>query len=442
MKKKVIAIVCAVAVLAAAGGGVAWHFLGNSTKEDDNVVYVNTVKALTNLGTGNGMENRYAGVVESENTWKVEKNSEKTVKEVYVEVGQEVQVGTPLFSYDTEKFQSDLEQAQLDLERINNELSSMNTNIGQLYKDKKQASKDQQASITLEIQEAELDLKKKEYEGKSKQAEIDKLNDNITNATVISEIAGVVKSINNDGSSAGAYSGDNSDNSFLTVLATGNFRVKGQINEQNMSDGSITEGSQVIVHSRVDENQTWTGTVTKIDRENARTGSNNVYSSSGDGMTQSSNYPFYVQLDGTNGLMLGQHVYIEPSDGGTVSDTMKLDASFLQGSAEEGFWVWAEKDGKLEKRTVTVGTFDESYNTYEILDGLAAEDYIAFPADGMEEGDPTTHTMPTEDPSAEPSDGVDDSGVDNGGVDNGGVDESAGSEDGESSQTGGVTYAR
>ena len=114
MKKKVIAIVCAVAVLAAAGGGVTWHFLGNSTKEDDNVVYVNTVKALTNLGTGNGMENRYAGVVESENTWKVEKNSEKTVKEVYVEVGQEVQVGTPLFSYDTEKFQSDLEQAQLD----------------------------------------------------------------------------------------------------------------------------------------------------------------------------------------------------------------------------------------------------------------------------------------------------------------------------------------
>ena len=73
MKKKVIAIVCAVAVLAAAGGGVTWNFLGNGTKEDDNVVYVNTVKALTNLGTGNGMENRYAGVVESENTWKVEK---------------------------------------------------------------------------------------------------------------------------------------------------------------------------------------------------------------------------------------------------------------------------------------------------------------------------------------------------------------------------------
>ena len=377
MKKKIIAIVCAVAVLAAAGGGVTWHFLGNSTKEDDNVVYVNTVKALTNLGTGNGMENRYAGVVESENTWKVEKNSEKTVKEVYVEVGQEVQVGTPLFSYDTEKFQSDLEQAQLDLERINNELSSMNTNIDQLYKDKKQASKDQQASITLEIQEAELDLKKKEYEGKSKQAEIDKLNNNITNATVISEIAGVVKSINNDDSSAGAYSGDNSDNSFLTVLATGNFRVKGQINEQNMSDGSITEGSQVIVHSRVDENQTWTGTVTKIDRENAKTGNNNMYSSSGDGMTQSSSYPFYVQLAGTNGLMLGQHVYVEPDIGQQeVKTGIWLSDSFIN-DVDSNPYVWADNGkGKLEKRSVTLGTYDENMMEYQITDGLAEDDAI------------------------------------------------------------------
>ena len=61
--------------------------------------------------------------------------------------------------------------------------------------------------------------------------------------------------------------------------------------------------------------------------------------------------------------MLCQHFYIEPSDGGTVSDTKKLAASILPGSAEEGFWVWAEKAGKLEKRTVTVGTFDETYNT-------------------------------------------------------------------------------
>ena len=281
-------------------------------------------------------------------------------------------------------------------------------------KDKKQASKDQQASITLEIQEAELDLKKKEYEGKSKQAEIDKLNDNITNATVISEIAGVVKSINNDDSSAGAYSGDNSDNSFLTVLATGDFRVKGQINEQNMSDGSITEGSQVIVHSRVDENQTWTGTVTKIDRENARTGSNNVYSSSGDGMTQSSNYPFYVQLDGTNGLMLGQHVYVEPDIGQQEVKTGIWLSDYFINDVDSNPYVWADDgNGKLEKRSVTLGTYDENMMEYQITDGLKEEDAITFPEDGLEEGMKTVVSTDGSLGQSNPAGGEDDGMLDN-----------------------------
>ena len=219
-----------------------------------------------------------------------------------MEVGQEVQVGTPLFSYDTEKFQSDLEQAQLDLEPINNELSSYEYQyrpaLQRQSRHQRPAGKHHTGNSG-----SGAGFKEKEYEGKSKQAEIDKLNNNITNATVISEIAGVVKSINNDDSSAGAYPVTTPTIPSLTVLATGDFRVKGQINEQNMSDGSITEGSQVIVHSRVDENQTWTGTVTKIDREMHGQEAITFTAVQGDSMTQSSNYPFYVQLDGTNGLM-------------------------------------------------------------------------------------------------------------------------------------------
>lgn len=431
MKKKVIAIVCAVVILAAAGGGTAWHFLGSGSAKE-NVVYVNTVKNLTNLGTGNGMENRYAGVVESENIWKVEKNSEKTVKEVYVEIGQEVQVGTPLFSYDTEKFQSDLEQANLDLERINNELSSMNTNLAQLYKDKKQASKDQQAAITLEIQEAELDLKKKEYEGKSKQAEIDKLNDNITNATVISEIAGVVKSINKDDSANSYGYDDSSDNAFLTVLATGDFRVKGKINEQNMNSGALMEGSQVIVHSRVDETQTWTGTVTKIDRENAQSGNNNMYANSGDGMTQSSSYPFYVQLNGTDGLMLGQHVYIEPDIGQQeVKTGIWLSDVFLN-DVDSDPYVWADNgNGKLEKRKVTLGSYDENMMEYQITDGLAEDDAITFPEDGLVEGMKTVVSTDGSLGQSNPAGGAEDGNQDDGMVDDGMLDNGDGmAEDG------------
>lgn len=152
-----------------------------------------------------------------------------------------------------------------------------------------------------------------------------------------------------------------------------------------------------MLRSRVDDSQTWTGTVSEIDTENPDTsGSSGVYyyGAATDDTTSSSNYPFYIELDSTEGLMLGQHVLIEPAAGAQATTAMQLDASFVQGSAEEGFWVWAEKSGKLEKRAITVGALDEMMNCYEVLDGLTAEDYIAFPEPGLEEGAPTTHTMP------------------------------------------------
>ena len=107
-------ILCAAVAAAAAVGLLCWRFLGNRNGgKGDNVVYVNTVEKLMSLGSGNGMMNRFAGVVESQETWSVQQNQEKTVKEILVSVGQEVTAGTPLFTYDTEKFQSDLSQACL-----------------------------------------------------------------------------------------------------------------------------------------------------------------------------------------------------------------------------------------------------------------------------------------------------------------------------------------
>ena len=62
----------------------------------------------------------------------------------------------------------------------------------------------------------------------------------------------------------------------------------------------------------------------------------------GDGMTQSSNYPFYVQLDGTNGLMLGQHVYVEPDVGQQeVKTGIWLSDSFIN-DVDSNPYVWAD----------------------------------------------------------------------------------------------------
>lgn len=52
----------------------------------------------------------------------------------------------------------------------------------------------------------------------------------------------------------------------MTIIAMGDFRVKGMVNEQNM--GSIMEGQPVLIHSRVDEDVVWKGTMGKVDTEN------------------------------------------------------------------------------------------------------------------------------------------------------------------------------
>ena len=54
--------------------------------------------------------------------------------------------------------------------------------------------------------------------------------------------------------------------------------------------------------------------ITKIDTEN-QVQNNNEYDTSDSGTEKASKYPFYVQLDSTDNLILGQHVYVELDEG-------------------------------------------------------------------------------------------------------------------------------
>ena len=383
--KKLIAGISAAAGVLILGVGL-WFFLGRgNAKTDENVVYVTKVESLTESGNANGVLNRFAGVVETQKKLEIQPNQEKTIKEIYVEEGQEVEEGTPLFAYDTETDEENLSKARLELERISNTIGNKYNEIAALEKEKKSAGKDAQLDYTMQIQSAQMELKQSEYEKKSKQVEIQKLEDSIENAEVTSEMAGVVKSINN-GENGSDYYGESQ--AFMTIIAMGDFRIKGKINEQNM--GSIIPGQAVIVHSRLDANQTWTGTMGEVDMENPGNDSGNMYYSGGDSMTQSNSYPFYVELDSSEGLMLGQHVYIEADYGQQKEKAgLWLDEYLIAGLDDEPY-VWADNGkGKLEKKKVVLGQYDENLFQYEIADGLTTEDMITFPEDGLEEGMPT-----------------------------------------------------
>ncbi len=371
-------IIAAVVVVVAVGGGL-WYFLrGNSTKGNSaDKVYVESVASLNTVNSG--VQNRYSGVVEPQETWEVNKNGEKTVKEVFVAEGDAVEVGTPLFEYDTETLESELAQAELELEGMRNEITNYQGQIKQLNEEKNTAPEDEKFNYTTQIQSLQNNIKQSEYNIESKKIEMQKKQEAIDNATVISEIAGVVKSINESGM-------DDMGNSvaYMTILATGDYRIKGTVSEQNV--WSITEGQNVIIRSRVDEEQTWSGTISKVDMESQETNNNNNYY--GDSSAQTaSKYPFYITLDSTEGLILGQHVYVEMDEGQSVEkEGIWLFEGYI-GMDEEEPYVWAaNKKNKLEKRKVELGEYDETLGEYEIKSGLSEDDYIAYPMEGLYEG--------------------------------------------------------
>lgn len=390
--KKFLVTVLILAVLGGSGYAV-WRYLGPGKSESsdaNNVVFVDSVSIIAGLEGGTGLNNRYNGVIEPQETWKLEQSQDQKIEEVYVKVGDTVKTGQKLFKYDTTEAQNSLAQAEIDLERTANDIENTKAQIEELKAAQAKAGADEQLNYTIEIQTAENTVKRTEYEQKSKKVEMEQLKKTINNSVVSSEIDGVVKTINTDSSSMNAYTGE--PDPLITILATGDYRVKGTVNEQNMQ--SLMLGSRVIVHSRVNEDQIWRGTLDSIDMESASSNQSDMYYSN-QSNNGSSTYPFYVVLDDDEGLMLGQHVYIEMDNGQMeVKSGLWMPSYYIiqEEGSEPYIWAANSKD-RLEKRVLTLGEFDEELDQYEILDGLEAGDYITYPSQGLKEGMPITHNI-------------------------------------------------
>lgn len=403
--KKWIIAAAAVIVIAAVFLFVRSRKTGSNTED---VAYVETVANLTGRNASLGMVNRFSGVVEPQATWSVAKNSEVEIEEIMVSEGDEVEEGEVLFVYSTDKYEEELQQAEIDLERLNNEYQSTEETIAQLEKEKKSASSSEQANYTIQIKEQNLTLKDKELDIQIKEAEIDKLESNIENAEVKSGISGIIKKINDEGSS----SDGNEDNDFITVMKVGNYRVKGTVNEQNI--GELYVDADVLVHSRVDD-RTWKGKVTKIDTENPQSSSSGMYGyGGGDGSSRSSNYPFYVELDKSDGLIMGQHVYVEPDLGQENEDeagSIWIGSFMVDQSDPDHPFVWKDVNGRLRKQEVAVGETREEIGKVRITEGLTIEDSICMPEEGLKEG---MKTLPMSEKPAEKTEDVYEEGMEEG----------------------------
>lgn len=126
------------------------------------------------------------------------------------------------------------------------------------------------------------------------------------------------------------------------------YRVKGTIGE--LQQGAIAQGDRIRLTSRVDSSKTWLGTVTLVDYENPVKNDNNGYNiGSSDSSNMASKYPFYVELDSVEGLIMGQHLYMERYTEGDDEAGVIVSSAYLCYEDDGSAYVWAENSrSKLE----------------------------------------------------------------------------------------------
>ena len=388
-KSKKIIIIAIVLLLIIAIAIFAVKKLGNKQSSSEENVAVQSVEILS--GNLDNAETKFSGMVISQKTIKVPKQSNKTIKKVYVEVGQEVKTGDKLFEYDTDDINIKIEEANLEVEKLQNSISNSNKQIENINAEIAANPGMDVSSLRVDIQTLENEIKQSEYNIKAKNNEIARMKKSLQNVVVKAEIDGIIQEVGeadepSDDSSYNNYSNNNQSDSFITIMQTGQYKIKGVVNEQNVF--SINAGENVIIRSRVDDTKTWTGKIENIDTSNTEKNENSYGGENNEeNMNKSSKYPFYVTLDSMEGLILGQHVYIEKDIGqNEVKEGLWIPDYFIVEENDEYFvWVANSKD-KLEKRKIEVGEKDDELGKYQIKKGLSLEDYIAIPAEELTEG--------------------------------------------------------
>ncbi len=398
MKKKVIIIV--VAALAVIAFLLA-YFLGlfpigqsNSDVDSSEEIYCMSVSDIMGLSTSLS-GNVYMGLVEGQETTGVTLGSEYKLDQVFVSVGDTVSVGDPLFSYQTGSIESEIKDLMFDIESENLQIEDYNRQIAN-YQKQVDTLTDEIAKSKVEKEQKEKAKEKEDLEyqissvktsiaisentiAKTKE-EISDKQEKMNNSVVNSPANGTISKIADENNV-------NEDGYFITILAEGDKRVKGKINEQNVA--SINVGERVTLRSRVDESATWSGTIEKIDTETTSTDENVSMYVDTSSSTTGTNYPFYITLDDATGLMMGQHLYIEVGEDTSsvdLSDGVHLYDYYLDADENGDYFVWIDRNGKLAKQYVTLGDYDEESMTYEITDGLEKSDEIAYPMEDYTEG--------------------------------------------------------
>lgn len=258
----------------------------------------------------------------------------REIDEIFVEVGQTVKVGDILLTFDMEEEKIDLELKEIEVKEARSALAAA----------------------------AEEEKTEWEYSLKQLQLEYETLKKQIDDATVFATIDGTVKKIHSEGVNDGEP--------VLVVTSEDKLYIKAVVDEFNYA--GVNVGSMLTAVSW-DTGNTFQAKITEISTYPTEEGDyNSEYSRN----PNVSYYPFCaVIVDTMADVEAGEMVNVG-FDG--ISQKLFLPLAYIRSEGSRSYIYVRGDNNRLEKRYVTTG--QSLYNTViEIKDGLANDDYVAFP---------------------------------------------------------------
>ncbi|MBP7059360.1 MAG: efflux RND transporter periplasmic adaptor subunit [Lachnospiraceae bacterium] len=311
--KKLIITMVVILILAVVAGGVYWFLVKGKKSESKN-----TAGGGHDFDSGNAdliASAIFTGVVEPEQSNDIKLDSDRQLDKILVQKGDSVKAGQQLFTYKTADLSLQIEQSKLELSAFNDSVTDLQNQVSSLEAEKSKATDDaSKLEYSSQIQDLTTQLKQAELNVKTKQAEIDSLNKKISSSIVTSPIDGIITNIN-------ASNNSSDGTAFMTILSSNAYRVKGTVDELNIS--MLAAGTPVTFRSRINDKK-WTGKITKVDTESTVQNNNQMMGYSDNSNTQqASKYNFYASIDTPDGLMIGQHLYVELSTDNTTDNSTK-----------------------------------------------------------------------------------------------------------------------
>lgn len=178
-------------------------------------------------------------------------------------------------------------------------------------------------------------------------------------------------------------SGDDGNETFIKLVESDRYRIKGTIDDSNIN--TISVGTDLIIYSRMTDD-TWLGTVSDVKYKNSKSKSEDL---DDDSSSSSSKNPFYVELGDLTGLMLGQHVYMTLNE----EQPIILPPEYISDPINP--YVWISVNNLLAKQPVVISDSDDG--SYIVEEGLEPDDLIALPSAKNEEGMPVVEVLESND---------------------------------------------